>query len=127
MMAFTWADYLTVANTLNAAGDEASLRAAVSRAYYAVFGEAKEAAETEKGEDFPTGSIHEAVVNYYDGSSDNARKVFAANLKRLKTSRVRADYHRNRLVDARYANQAISEATQLLKDLTAIAGSGASP
>lgn len=126
-MAFTWADYLTVATTLNAAGDEASLRAAVSRAYYAVFGEAKEAAETEKGQDFPTGSIHEAVINYYDGSPDTDRKLFAANLKRLKNSRVRADYFRTRTVDVRFANQAISEATQLLKDLTAIAGSGASP
>lgn len=125
-MPFTWADYLTVANTLNAAGDEASLRAAVSRAYYAVFGEAKEAAETEKGEEFSTGSIHEAVINYFDGSTDNSRKAFAANLKRLKSSRVRADYHRNRVVDARYASQAISEATNLLTDLSAISSSSGS-
>lgn len=126
-MAFTWTDYLSVATTLNAAGDEASLRAAVSRAYYAVFGEAKEAAETERGQDFPTGSIHEAVVNYYDGSPDPYRKLFAANLKRLKNSRVRADYFRTRTVDVRFASQAISEATQLLKDLTDITGSGDSP
>lgn len=119
-MAFTWADYLTVANTLNAAGDEASLRAAVSRAYYAVFGEAKEAAETEKGQDFPTGSIHEAIINYYDGSPDTDRKLFASNLKRLKNSRVRADYFRTKTVDVRFANQAIADANQLLSDLNAL-------
>lgn len=129
-MAFTWADYLTVASTLNAAGDEASLRAAVSRAYYAVFGEAKEVAEKEMGEDFAVGSVHNQVVNYYDGSSDNARRAFAANLSRLKSSRVRADYFRVRAdyfrssrVDARFADQALAEATQLLNDLATLAKS----
>lgn len=122
-MAFTWADYLTVASTLNAAGDEASLRAAVSRAYYAVFGEAKEVAEKEMGEDFAVGSVHNQVVNYYDGSSDNARRAFAANLSRLKSSRVRADYFRSSRVDARFADQALAEATQLLNDLATLAKS----
>lgn len=122
-MAFTWADYLTVASTLNAAGDEASLRAAVSRACYAVFGEAKEVAEKEMGEDFAVGSVHNQVVNYYDGSSDNARRAFAANLSRLKSSRVRADYFRSSRVDARFADQALAEATQLLNDLATLAKS----
>lgn len=122
-MAFTWADYLTVASTLNAAGDEASLRAAVSRAYYVVFGEAKEVAEKEMGEDFAVGSVHNQVVNYYDGSSDNARRAFAANLSRLKSSRVRADYFRSSRVDARFADQALAEATQLLNDLATLAKS----
>lgn len=119
-MAFCWADFLTVATALKEAGDEASLRAAVSRAYYAVFGEAKEAAETETGAAFPTGSIHDEVCRFYDGSSDVARRVFAANLRRLKSARVRADYYRKSAFDVRFADQALTDATKLLADLTAM-------
>ncbi len=54
-MAFTWSDFLPVARTLRATGDEASLRAAVSRAYYSVFGEAACFWDWVVGRDFNAG------------------------------------------------------------------------
>jgi hypothetical protein len=124
-MPFAWADFLPVAESLSKSGDEASLRAAVSRAYYGVFGEAREKAEGERGEEFSADRVHESVANYYDGSGDTARMLFAANLRRLKGSRVRADYRRNRGVDQKFAEQALTDARQLLADLSALpAGTG---
>lgn len=119
-MAFTWADYLTVATTLNAAGDEASLRAAVSRAYYAVFGETREFLETERGKPFPEDSVHKSVSDCLDASGVPARQVFGSLLRQLKTQRVRADYKANLPVDAKYSAKALADASQLLTDLAAI-------
>lgn len=127
-MAFTWADYLTVATTLNAAGDEASLRAAVSRAYYAVFGEARDFLEAERGKPFPDDSVHKSVSDCLDASGVTARQLFGSNLRQLKSQRVRADYKAKQPVDARYSAKALADASQLLTDLAAIqAASTAGP
>jgi uncharacterized protein (UPF0332 family) len=119
-MAFQWADFLTVATSLRSAGDDASLRAAVSRAYYAVFGETREFLELERGRPFPDDSVHKAVSDCLDASGVAARQVFGSNLRQLKTQRVRADYKANQLVDTRYTDKALADAGQLLTDLTAI-------
>lgn len=44
-MAFDWRDYLELADELSTSGDEARLRSAVSRAYYAAYHRARVVAE----------------------------------------------------------------------------------
>lgn len=73
-------------------------------------------AEAERGEMFSPERTHEAVTNYFDGSGENQRIALAANIKRLKRDRVRADYHEAPAVDARAAQQALTDAKQLLSD-----------
>lgn len=121
-MSFTWADYLSVARGLLKYEDEASIRAAASRAYYAAFGEAREVAEKETGRSVQGDqeSSHVAVVNYYERSPLNVRKAFGANLNRLKKIRVFADYPRDQPFDSKIGAQAIVDATQLLEDLKRI-------
>ena len=46
-MAFDWTEYLTLAQELVQREEEACLRSAISRAYYAAFGKARERLEQE--------------------------------------------------------------------------------
>lgn len=119
-MGFKWSDYIKVAEDLRAGSSEAALRTAVSRAYYAAFGEARASAERELGEKFMDRSVHEAVINHYDQSQDFPRRNLAASLKHLKTSRVLADYRLDRSVDRRIVNQAIADANRVLSDLASL-------
>ena len=116
-MAFTWADFLAVAEKLRELGDEASLRASVSRAYYAAFGETRDFLEGERGKQFAEDSVHKSVSDCLDASGISARQVFGSNLRQLKFQRVRADYKANLLVDTRFADKALADASQLLLDL----------
>ena len=93
---FDWANYLVLAKELAVRTDEASKRAAVSRAYYAAFGVAynyveshKLATLTQKGED------HAIVWNALSRMSDRHINVLAQDAKRLRQSRRNADYVAN--------------------------------
>ena len=121
-MAFRWAEFLKVARSLEAKGDEGSLRASVSRAYYAAFGETRELLEKERGKQFPADSVHQAVLDSLDGSYVPQRMVLASNLKSLKGQRVRADYRSEVTVELRDAAKAIEDARLLLADLEIIKG-----
>jgi uncharacterized protein (UPF0332 family) len=97
-MSFHWGDYLTLADSLvNAPGtpgpQEAALRAAISRAYYAAFCSARNLARS-RGEIAATGAVsdHELVAVHFRGSTDPMRRRIGADLGRLRKYRNNADY-----------------------------------
>lgn len=116
-MSFTWHHFLEVARALRAQGDEASLRTATCRAYYAVFGQARIFAEAESGKKIANDSAHKSVYEYFDNPAIVNRQLFASDLKRLKALRTRADYYLTAFDDVRYTDEAISSAEKLLADL----------
>jgi hypothetical protein len=97
-MSFDWADYLKLAEALardpNAPGPaEASLRTAISRAYYAAYRSALNLA-VKRGELAVAGlaSDHTLVINHFRDASDRTRQKIGANLSRLRGNRNKAGY-----------------------------------
>lgn len=98
-MTFNWKDFLTFAENIKAAPDkpgpqEAALRSAVSRAYYAAFQAALEFGVSEKFSPQWSGEDHIAIRKYfqqYTPKSDVRRKI-ALELQRLYDNRRKADY-----------------------------------
>jgi uncharacterized protein (UPF0332 family) len=92
-MAFGWEDYLILAKDISDdENDEAALRSAVSRTYYAVFNlvkdilDQKEATISEN-----TDSIHRSVWNACNQRGRSWAKVYK-NANNLRKRRVSADY-----------------------------------
>jgi len=97
-MSFDWADFLTLADALvrdpNSPGpEEASLRSAISRAYYAAFHVARNLGR-DRGEFTltETGRDHWLVKHHFMSSSDRTRQKIGLDLDRLYDYRTSADY-----------------------------------
>jgi uncharacterized protein (UPF0332 family) len=92
-MPFDWALYLTVARTLGAqVTDEAALRSAISRAYYAAFGVASVRMKAD-GRNVPnTGDAHKVLWDYFESANDKFRRKIGQDGKRLRWRRRQADY-----------------------------------
>jgi len=89
VMAFTWPDVLRLAQGLAGNGDEASLRSAMSRAYYSAFNHARQWL-TAQGVHVPTtGRAHQVVWNELE---NHGHAVPATIGRTLRTTRNRADY-----------------------------------
>lgn len=96
-MKFNWSEYLTLARQLagketNPASEEAKLRAAASRAYYAAFIKARNFLRDGDGLVIPRKSTHQYVIKQFKSSPDRARKKIGRRLERLRDYRVLADY-----------------------------------
>lgn len=97
-MSFEWRDYLHLARELTAgaqgsAGMEASLRSAISRAYYAAFCHARNHLRDKQQQSLPPGGqVHTYVRTQFQTSSQNARKAIGQRLDRLRIARNKADY-----------------------------------
>src|SRR2546430_464765 len=98
-MRFDWSDFLELARELGQPGamrprEEARLRTAISRAYYAVFCRARNHLLTR----YPTVPIprgpdaQRVVWQRFDGRADTTSRVVATNLERLRDWRNSADY-----------------------------------
>lgn len=97
---FDWKEYLTLAEDLGAgraptASEEARARAAVSRAYYAVFCRARDylVATTElsfKRQDEP--NLHQRVAELLRLSVDGRRRDLGKRLVLMRLARNRCDY-----------------------------------
>lgn len=97
-MSFDWGDYLKLAEALlrdpsSPGPEEASLRTAISRAYYAAFRSASNLAVS-RGEITPSrgSGDHGLVINHFRDATDPARQKIGANLSRLRSNRNKADY-----------------------------------
>jgi uncharacterized protein (UPF0332 family) len=91
-MPFRWSEYLDLAQELlsrdlSPASDEAKLRAAVSRAYYAALQSAKtRLIEKDYYPNIPTGGpIHRFVIDQFRDHPEEARKKIGIDLARLCT------------------------------------------
>jgi len=97
-MSFAWTDFLTLAGALvrdpsSPGPEEASLRSAISRAYYAAFRVARNLGR-DRGEFTPTetGRDHWLVRQHFISSSDRTRQKIGLDLDRLYDYRTSADY-----------------------------------
>ena len=92
-MVFDWAKYLVLAEELAMRiTDEASLRSAISRAYYAAFCPARNRL-LQEGEEIPkTGDAHTIVWTKYRESTQKHRRYIGITGDRLRRSRNKADY-----------------------------------
>lgn len=93
-MSFDWKEYYDLARELTGSGgvpstEEARLRSAISRAYYASFCGARTQYPARRS--FP-GSEHSFVWNQFKNSADLTRKVIGTEGDRLRRDRNLADY-----------------------------------
>ena len=97
-MTFDWSQYLNIAKELadiatTPANQEAKLRDAISRAYYAAFILARNHLRDKEGHLIPkTGDAHNYVWEQFNLSTDSARKSLSKKLNRLRMYRNQADY-----------------------------------
>lgn len=93
MAAFDWTQYLVFAKELSGRTDEAALRSAISRAYYAAFNRAR-AYCIAKGIPVPESLDNTSHKAVWDALSNRGRTLAGAhsNGTRLKRKRVDADY-----------------------------------
>ena len=119
-MPFDWLEFLRLAQTLAANGDEASKRTAISRAYYFIFNLAYTRAEHNCGPK-PMGppGTHAWCWQKYSSNLDAACHALGVEGDRLKRLRHAADYKSNnihRLDDV--CNRMLADVQQLHADLT---------
>jgi hypothetical protein len=90
---FDWSEYLRLAEELAARQDEASIRSALSRAYYYVYHLALERAQDNGFTTLPgEGGSHKQLWRNYSGSPVPECQTLAEIAARLKEKRERADY-----------------------------------
>lgn len=97
-MSFDWSQYLNLAKELagqatTPANEEARLRDAISRAYYAAFILARNHLRDKEGHSIPTtGEAHQYVAEQFKLNPEPGHQVVASNLKKLRMYRNQADY-----------------------------------
>ncbi len=99
---FEWRDYTVLAVELGNRADEASLRTAISRAYYFVYHLALERARRNGFTSAREGSTHQELWQLFKGSPEPNCMHLAQIGMRLKAKRQRADYE---LTFARIADE----------------------
>lgn len=92
---FDWSGFLALANELARRQDEASLRSAMSRAYYYVYHLAVERAIRNGFATRPGEGSHTQLWRNYSDSPEPRCRHLAEIAKRLKEKRERADYRKN--------------------------------
>jgi uncharacterized protein (UPF0332 family) len=95
-MSFEWSDFLTLAEALTTTDPdgnrEASLRTAISRAYYAVFGEARRRLRSVRVATRRSAAEHGEIATFYATRYGEEGAEVAATLGRLRNRRNAADY-----------------------------------
>jgi uncharacterized protein (UPF0332 family) len=126
-MSFDWSDYLSLAESLSqhpeAPGpEEAALRAAISRAYYAAYCTARNFAHS-RGEITLTRTAgdHQLVIGHFKGSEDRGKKSIGLWLDRLRDNRNSADYDDTLTGNPRsQAQSSIAQARNVLTKLNTL-------
>lgn len=95
-MIFDWSEFLPIADALADAdwdlNREASLRTAISRAYYAAFGVARSRVRSLRSETRRSAAEHGEVAAFYAARFGERGEEVAAVLGRLRSRRNSADY-----------------------------------
>lgn len=110
MAAFDWTEYLVFAKELSERPDEAALRTAISRAYYAAFNRAR-AYCIAKGISVPESLDNTRHKVVWDALLNRGRTLAGAqaNGTRLKRKRIDADYEPEIASLTNVVQQAIAE------------------
>lgn len=95
-MSFNWIEYLNLARRLAGTAenpaDEAELRSAISRAYYAAFIRARNFLRDRDRLTIPTARTHQYVIAQFQNSPDSRRQKLGNRLEILRRYRNQADY-----------------------------------
>jgi hypothetical protein len=124
-MAFRWSDYLALAHDLIKRNDEAALRSAISRSYYAVFGTAEETLTAnqiavKKTRRRKKLNSHEAVWYTYRSDSRTSWQKVGTDGDRLKRERVQADYKAYATISPALASGVVARSSTLLRQLQSL-------
>jgi hypothetical protein len=112
---FDFADYLDLADDLATRSDEAAWRAAISRAYYAVFGVAWRTLPPALQMHVGQGRVHRATWVRYAGSSLLPCRQIGGIGFRLRQVRELADYDATSSFTLRRVQTVLREARQTLQ------------
>ena len=111
-------DIMAIAKELSNKAGEAAARSAISRAYYAVFHEAKHYAESVDGYVVPTGlSAHYELSQHFLQQPDDDAIDIGRQISKLHQARKHADYAINRPMDAMRSKFQIVMAETLIRQL----------
>ncbi len=96
-MSFDWSQCLNLSNELaprpiNPTTEEAKLRSAISRAYYANYCKARNHLRDKENLSISSDNFHRFVINQFTKSTDRNRKDLGKDLDRLRIHRIKADY-----------------------------------
>lgn len=122
-MSFDWSEYFDLAQELTgsstvSSGQEAKSRAAISRAYYAVYCMSRNHLRDNDNRPVPKGArAHKYVKTEFKRSTDQVRQNIGRNLDRLRIERNKADY--DDVMQALTSNTtfAIGLANRMISDL----------
>lgn len=97
-MTFNWSEYLNLARELagkstNVSSEEAKLRSAISRAYYAAFIQTRNFLRDRDQITIPREKTHKYVIEQFQNSADEKRRKVGEKLQRLRDFRNQADYN----------------------------------
>lgn len=126
-MSFDWSEYLTLAQELASTSttspiEEAKLRSAISRAYYAAFCKARNYLIYENNEPIPRNvNVHWYVVDKFETSAQTERQTIGFLLRHMRSIRNIIDYqdrfHRDLKKTARGVLAEAAEVLHLLSTL----------
>src|SRR5438876_10299168 len=109
-MPFRWSEYLELASELAERDEPSALRTAVSRAYYAAFGTAREHLELE-GRPLDEGAnIHRSVWSLFLSSDTGPRHYIGLDGSRLRAVRNTSDYDAHIPISTQDALKALRKA-----------------
>jgi uncharacterized protein (UPF0332 family) len=132
-MNFAWLDYLVLAEALlqahtTLAPEEACCRAAISRAYYAVYGVARRRARDQEGLRLPPAAeAHQRVITHYRHGASPLHRAIGDSLRQLRSARNRADYDEQLARPLALAQFAVRRARQVVRQLEALAPAPPAP
>ena len=125
-MSFAWLDYLVLAEALlqahtTLAPEEACWRAAISRAYYAVYGVARMRARDQEGLRLPPAAeAHQRVITHYRQGASPLHRAIGDSLRQLRSARNRADYDEQLARPLALAQFAVRRARQVVRQIEAL-------
>lgn len=120
-MSFDWSEYLNLARRLAGTpenpANEAELRSAISRAYYAAFIQARNFLRDRDNLKIPRKNTHEYVINLFRDNSDKVRKKIGERLRRLRDFRNEADYEDRAIKLAPNSKESLTLARRIISGL----------
>lgn len=130
-MSFDWTDFLALAQALQSNPEvpgpqEAALRSAISRAYYAAFHLVGDVARADGWQPTGSGDDHKGLQRdlRQRPTSTKLHKSVATNLERLYDHRRQADYFDTLRSPMFLAQSALENAARILEDLKALSAAG---
>jgi len=120
---FDWSEYLNLAQEMAGfaaapSSQEAKLRSAVSRAYYATFCKARNHLRDKEGHQIPSsGDAHIYVRDQFQNSKDRLRRGIGSTLNRLRIDRNKADYDDVVRSLPSMTTSVLSQAARVISDL----------